>query len=55
MKLVAINGSHTGKRGYTHFLIEKLFEGAKKEGAEEKDGVHLSPRHFITWQAYAIQ
>ena len=33
MKLVAINGSHTGKRGYTHFLIEKLFKGVKEEGA----------------------
>ena len=34
MKIVAINGSHTGKRGYTHFLIEKLLKGVKKEGAE---------------------
>lgn len=34
MKLVAINGSHTGKRGYTHFLIEKLFKGAKEESAD---------------------
>ena len=34
MKLVAINGSHSGKRGYTHFLIEKLFNGAKEEGAD---------------------
>ncbi|MCD4835099.1 MAG: flavodoxin family protein [Bacteroidales bacterium] len=34
MKIIAINGSHTGKRGYTHFLIEKLFNGAKQEGAE---------------------
>jgi multimeric flavodoxin WrbA len=33
MKIVAINGSHRGDRGYTHFLINKLFEGAKKERA----------------------
>ena len=33
MKILAINGSHTGKRGYTHFLLEKLFEGAKEGGA----------------------
>jgi len=34
MKILAINGSHSGKRGYTHFLIEKLFEGAKNAGAD---------------------
>ena len=34
MKIVAINGSHRGKRGYTQFLINKLFEGSVKEGAE---------------------
>ena len=33
MNIIAINGSHAGKRGYTHFLIEKLFKGAKIEGA----------------------
>lgn len=33
MKILAINGSHSGKRGYTHFLIEKLFEGAKNASA----------------------
>jgi len=33
MKIIAINGSHTGKRGYTHFLIEKLFSGARNKGA----------------------
>ena len=33
MKIIAINGSHTGKRGYTHFLIEKLFSGAQNKGA----------------------
>jgi len=32
MNIIAINGSHRGKKGYTHFLIEKLFEGAKEEG-----------------------
>ena len=34
MKILAINGSHTGKRGYTHFLIEKIFKGATESGAE---------------------
>jgi putative NADPH-quinone reductase len=34
MRIVAINGSHRGERGYTHFLIGKLFEGAAEVGAE---------------------
>ena len=34
MNIISINGSHRGTRGYTHFLIEKLFEGARSEGAE---------------------
>lgn len=34
MKILAINGSHRGKRGYTEFLINKLFEGARLAGAE---------------------
>ena len=34
MKILAINGSHTGKRGYTHFLIEKIFNGALDAGAD---------------------
>ncbi len=33
MKILAINGSHKGKNGYTHFLIETLFSGAKKADA----------------------
>ena len=33
MKIVAINGSHRGTKGYTHFLIEKIFKGAREEGA----------------------
>ena len=33
MKIVAINGSHRGTRGYTHFLIKKLFKEARDEGA----------------------
>lgn len=33
MKILAINGSHRGTAGYTHFLIDKLFEGAKQKGA----------------------
>ena len=34
MKIVAINGSHRGKKGYTQFLIDKLFEGAGNAGAQ---------------------
>jgi multimeric flavodoxin WrbA len=33
MKIIAINGSHSGTHGYTHFLIEKLFKGASAAGA----------------------
>jgi len=34
MRILAINGSHRGKKGYTHSLINKLFEGATAAGAE---------------------
>jgi len=34
MKILAINASHRGDRGHTHFLIEKLFQGATAIGAE---------------------
>ena len=34
MKIIAINGSHSGKRGYTHFLTEKIFSGARNKGAD---------------------
>lgn len=34
MKIVAINGSHRGSKGYTQFLIDKLFEGAESAGAD---------------------
>jgi multimeric flavodoxin WrbA len=34
MRIVAINGSHRGKNGYTQFLIDKLFEGAGNAGAQ---------------------
>lgn len=33
MKILAINSSYRGKRGYTEFLIGKLFEGAMAAGA----------------------
>lgn len=33
MKILAINGSHRGENGLTQILIEKLFLGAKREGA----------------------
>lgn len=35
MKIVAINGSHTGKKVNTHFLIEKQFRGFKKKALEK--------------------
>jgi multimeric flavodoxin WrbA len=34
VKIVAINGSHRGEHGYTQFLIDKVFEGAKNAGAQ---------------------
>ena len=34
MKIVAINGSHRGERGYTQFLIDKVFQGARQVGAQ---------------------
>lgn len=34
MKILAINSSYRGNKGYTKFLIDKLFQGAKESGAE---------------------
>lgn len=34
MKILAINASHRADRGLTHFLIEKLFSGARENGAD---------------------
>ena len=34
MKILAINSSYRGNRGYTRFLIDKLFKGATKQGAD---------------------
>ncbi|MCX7774072.1 MAG: flavodoxin family protein, partial [Clostridia bacterium] len=34
MKILAINGSHRGRNGYTQFLINKVLEGAASQGAE---------------------
>jgi multimeric flavodoxin WrbA len=33
MKIVAINASHRGDKGFTHFLIDKVAAGARQEGA----------------------
>lgn len=33
-KILAINGSHHGDRGFTRFLIDLIFEGAREAGAE---------------------
>lgn len=33
LKILAINSSHRGERGYTRFLINKLFHGAAEAGA----------------------
>jgi multimeric flavodoxin WrbA len=33
-KILAINGSHHGDRGFTRFLIDLVFEGAREAGAE---------------------
>ena len=41
MNIVAINGSHRGRKGYTHFLIEKLFDGARA-GAANCEEIILS-------------
>ncbi len=34
MKIIALNGSHSGTHGYTHFLIQKIFKGAAAAGAD---------------------
>jgi multimeric flavodoxin WrbA len=34
MKILSINSSHRGDKGFTRFLIDKIFEGASNAGAE---------------------
>ncbi|MCX7710602.1 MAG: flavodoxin family protein [Clostridia bacterium] len=34
MKILAINSSFRGNKGYTKYLIDKLFDGAKEAGAD---------------------
>lgn len=45
MKILAINGSYRGSKGYTAFLINKVFEGAMAEGAE-CEVIHLAEKHI---------
>ncbi|HMK47971.1 MAG TPA: flavodoxin family protein [Methanocella sp.] len=45
MKIVAINGSHRGERGFTQFLLEKLAVGAYEAGAEVE--IVVLARHQI--------
>ncbi len=34
MKILAINASHRGQQGHTHFLIERIFQGASEAGGQ---------------------
>lgn len=34
MKIVAINGSHTGRAGNTNIMVSALLKGAQEAGAE---------------------
>ncbi len=34
MRIVAINASHRGDKGITRFLIDRLFNGASRAGAD---------------------
>ena len=34
MNILAFNSSHRGRNGHSHFLIEKIFQGARKHGVE---------------------
>ena len=45
MIITAINGSYRGDRGYTNFLIELLFQGAREAGAKCST-VHLADCHI---------
>ena len=37
MKILAINGSHRGERGFTHLLVQRLFAGASEMGATTEE------------------
>ena len=41
-KILAINGSYRGRKGYTHFLLDHLFRGARAAGAECEEVVLAS-------------
>ncbi|MDP4177625.1 MAG: flavodoxin family protein [Bacillota bacterium] len=45
MKILAINSSFRGNKGYTKFLIDKIFKGAKDEGAE-CESINLAELHI---------
>ena len=46
MKILAINASHRGDKGFTQFLIEKVATGARQEGASFETVV-LAQRNII--------
>lgn len=45
MKLLAINGSYRGDKGYTSFLINKVLAGAESAGAT-CEVIHLTNKHI---------
>lgn len=57
MKILAINASFRGDTGYTKFMIEKIFEGAREAGAECENInlVKLKINHCIDCQVCQSQ
>jgi len=53
VKILAINSSYRGSKGFTKFLIDKLFQGAREKGAD-CEAINLSEfriNHCIDCQA----